>query len=373
MAGQCFEASQTRQQSGFFTHWIDNTQTVLPSDPHSNFHSYPHYQKKNTRNYAPLDAATVQCNTLIYILYCILMSNSSAMKTWLAIDFLDLFWYIRARSASKASSSMKRKDIKAAIQQRGGIEAALIVPKGTLTTRQRRFAEAVAAGETGAAAYRSAYNTKASAHSQSNDATRLKRHPVISQQIEALKLANEAMAYASATQVRQLVIQSLIQTLIDPDTKAATKVSAAKVLGSVTEVAAFTDRKEITHIKDSSAIRDQIMAQLRSVITSDAQDVDADTLLGEIAGEKPVKSNASADDRTLGGDAILANEPHPRTLHSNPHEQSLENSDPPSSFDIDEGEGDISDEIAFMALNAETPPLGDETDEGGGDILDKKQ
>jgi len=173
--------------------------------------------------------------------------------------------------------------------------------------------------------------------------------------------------------VRQLVIQSLIQTLIDPDTKAATRVSAAKVLGNVTEVAAFTDRKEITHVKDSSAIRDQIMAQLRSVITSDAQDVDADALLGEIAGEKPAKSNTGAADRTTQGDAILTNEPHPRTLHSNPHEQSLENSDPPSSFDIDKGEGDISDEIAFMALNAETPPLGDETDEGGGDILDKKQ
>jgi len=268
--------------------------------------------------------------------------------------------------------SPSRKQVKAAISQ-VGVERVLSVPKGTLTSKQRRFAEAIAAGETGAAAYRSAYNTKASPHSQSNDATRLKRHPVISQQIDALRLAKEAMKYADAASIRQLVIQSLIQTVIDPDVKHATKVQAAKVLGGVTEVAAFTDRKEITHVKDSSAIRDQIMAQLRSVITSDAQDVDADALLQELGSEKPAKSNASADDRTLGGDAILTNEPHPRTLHSNPHEQSLENLDPPSSFDIDKGEGDISDEIAFMALNAETPPLGDETDEGRGDILDKKQ
>jgi len=265
------------------------------------------------------------------------MSNSSAMKTWLAIDFLDLFWYIRARSASKASSSpMKspsRKQVKAAISQ-VGVERVLSVPKGTLTSKQRKFAEAIAAGETGAAAYRQAYDTQASPHSQSNDATRLKRHPVISQQIEALKLANEAMAYASATQVRQLVIQSLIQTLIDPDTKAATKVSAAKVLGSVTEVAAFTDRKEITHVKDSSAIRDQIMAQLRSVITSDAQDVDADALLGEIAGESigVANQNAPGDSPTLPGDALFATGTPPATMHSNPLEQSPEIPEP-SDFD----------------------------------------
>jgi hypothetical protein len=272
------------------------------------------------------------------------MSNSSAMKTWLAIDFLDLFWYIRARSASKASSSpMKapsRKQVKAAIQAKG-IEGALLVPKGTLTTRQRKFAEAIAAGETGAAAYRQAYDTQASSQVQSHEALKLKRHPKIALQIEALTLANEAMAYASATQVRQLVIQSLIQTLIDPDTKAATKVAAAKVLGSVTEVAAFTDRKEVTHIKDSSAIRDQIMAQLRSVITSDAQDVDADALLGEIAGKSigVANQNAPGDSPTLPGDALFATGTPPATMHSNELEQSTEISDPaifnPESSDDD--------------------------------------
>jgi hypothetical protein len=273
-----------------------------------------------------------------------------------------------------------RKQVKQAIQK-VGIEGALMVPKGTLTTRQRKFAEAVAAGETGAAAYRAAYNTKASPHSQSNDATKLKKHPVISQQIEALKLANEAMTYASASQVRQLVIQSLIQTLIDPETKAATRVSAAKVLGNVTEVAAFTDRKEITHIKDSGAIRDQIMQQLRSVITNDAETIDTEALLDELGSDKskakkPAESNACEDDPTTQGDATLTTEPHPRTLHSNPHEQSPEKLDslipsdnPPSSLQNDNGEGDISDELAFLALNTETPPLDSEMEDGEGDIF----
>jgi len=300
------------------------------------------------------------------------------------IAFPYLFLYRRARSASRASSSMKRKDIKAAIQKRGGIEAALIVPKGTLTSKQRKFAEAIAAGETGAAAYRAAYDTEASAHSQSNDATRLKRHPVISQQIEALKLANEAMAYASAEQVRQLVIQSLIQTLIDPETKAATKVSAAKVLGNVTEVAAFTQRSEVTHVKDSGSIRDQIMAQLKTVIldASDAETIDADQLLSELAGnagDSGENENLAGDAPTGEGDANLTTRSHSRTLHSNPHEQSDQNSDsripqqdPPSSFENDNTGDDIFDDVAFMALNTETPPLSSEMEEGGGDIFGEK-
>jgi hypothetical protein len=266
-----------------------------------------------------------------------------------------------------------RKQVKAAIQK-AGIERALSVPKGTLTSKQRRFAEAIAAGETGAAAYRSAYDTQASSQVQSHEALKLKRHPKIALQIEALTLANEAMAYASASQVRQLVIQSLIQTLIDPETKAATRVSAAKVLGNVTEVAAFTDRKEITHIKDSGAIRDQIMQQLRSVITNDAETIDTDALLDELGSDKskakkPAESNACEDEPTGGGDATLTTEPHPRTLHSNPHEQSLENSDPPSSLQNEDGEGDISDELAFLALNTETPPLDSEMGDGEGDIF----
>lgn len=275
-----------------------------------------------------------------------------------------------------------RSDLKAAIKKRGGVEAALYVPKGTLTAKQRKFAEAIAAGETGAAAYRQAYDTHASAHSQSNDATRLKRHPVISQQIEALKLANEAMAYADAESIRRLVIQSLIQTVIDPDVKAATKVAAAKVLGSVTEVAAFTDRKEITHVRDSSDIRKQIMARLKDVIldASDAEAVDADALLHEISGENPAESMAASADRTHGGDATLTNEPHSRALHSNPHERSSQKSDSPiqgadprHSFENDNGEGDISDDMAFLMLNTETPPLSSEMGDTGGDISGKKR
>jgi hypothetical protein len=276
-----------------------------------------------------------------------------------------LFWYIRAISEQREQQIImktpSRKALRAAIATKG-IEGAMMVPKGTLTTRQRRFAEAVAAGETGAAAYRAAYNTKASPHSQSNDATRLKRHPVISQQIDALRLANEAMKYADAASIRQLVIQSLIQTVIDPDVKHATKVQAAKVLGNVTEIAAFTERKEISHVQGSGAIRDQIMDQLKTVILSsgDVETIDADRLLSELAAdpEKAAHKNADDGEGTGRGHPETSNEPHPRSLHSNPHEQSQEES--------------ISDDLAFLSLNTETPPLPPETPTPGGNIFGEK-
>jgi hypothetical protein len=299
---------------------------------------------------------------LIYCVYCILLTDSSAINPGRPIDVLYLFWYCRAISEqSEQQIDMKpasRKQLKAAIQSKG-IEGALLVPKGTLTKKQRAFAEAIAAGETGAAAYRMSYNTQASPHSQSNDATRLKRHPVISQQIEALRLANEAMKYADAASIRQLVIQSLIQTVIDPDVKHATKVQAAKVLGSVTEIAAFTERREVTHVKDSGEIRSQILDQLKTMMlgSSDATDVDADSLLAEITGNDSIESdneNRQDDNPTLSGGCQFDNGTPPSTLHSNPHE---------ASQHFFEGS-------PIPLQTPATTPLSLETQTPGGDIFD---
>ena len=65
-------------------------------------------------------------------------------------------------------------------------------------------------------------------------------------------------------------------------------MQAAKVLGTVTEVAAFTERKEIRTIRSSEDTKAQIMAQLRQMLNAGAEDatfIEADTLLKELAGE----------------------------------------------------------------------------------------
>jgi hypothetical protein len=128
----------------------------------------------------------------------------------------------------------------------------------------------------------------------------------------------------------------------------ATKIQAAKILGQVTEVAAFTERKEITHVRDSGAIREQIMSQLKTMMlaSDDAETIDADSLLVELAGAEPHPEGTPPNAERDSGSHV----------HTIPHEQSPENSDlsqfsedPPLSSEIDTPRGDIfggNDEVA---------------------------
>jgi hypothetical protein len=121
--------------------------------------------------------------------------------------------------------------------------------------------------------------------------------------------------------LRSLVIQSLVQVLIDPDAKQATKVQASKVLGTVTEVSAFTERKEIRHIRSSEDTKAKIMGQLREMLNAGAEDatiIEADTLLRELSGEThplPTPPNGVAESQD--------------PIHTIPPELSDKESDPP--------------------------------------------
>lgn len=170
-----------------------------------------------------------------------------------------------------------------------------------LTAKQKAFARAVAMGETGAGAYRAAYKTKAKPKVVGDAASKLKAHAGIAAEIEALKLAQAAAEYRSPAALRALVIQTLVEVAVNPDEKAAVRVNAAKVLGTVTEVAAFTERKEVRTISSSEDTRARIMAELKTMMlnTGDAVDVEALSLLDEL--KSPVESpetRADTDDDT---------------------------------------------------------------------------
>ena len=164
-----------------------------------------------------------------------------------------------------------------------------------LTSKQRAFARAVAMGETGAGAYRAAYKTKAKPKVVGDAASKLRAHAGIAQEIEALKLAQAAAEHRSPAALRALVIQTLVEVAVNPDEKAAVRVNAAKVLGTVTEVAAFTERKEVRTIASSDDTRARIMSELRSLMlnTGEAVDVDAISLLDEL--QTPVESPETRD------------------------------------------------------------------------------
>jgi hypothetical protein len=186
-----------------------------------------------------------------------------------------------------------------------------------LTAKQKTFAMEVAKGSTGAAAYRKAYNTKSSPKIQGDAAFKLKAKPDIAQEIQAYQLAIEGAKHRNPAALRELVIQSLVKVIIDPESKPGQITAAAKVLGTVTEVAAFTERKEVRTITSSEDARAAIMLQLRELSNAGATDAhiidaQADDLMRELAGSEthPPATPPNLDVT------------HPATIHTIPLEQS---------------------------------------------------
>ena len=235
-----------------------------------------------------------------------------------------------------------RKALRETLQGKG-LEASLRIGKTGLTHKQRKFAEAVVLeGMNASDAYRSAYNTKGNPATVNPAASRLLDNGKVAATVAALERAKELSAWQSAEALRSLVISTLTEIATDEHTKAATRVSAVKVLGTVVGVDAFRETKRIEHIQDSGEIKAQIMDQLKTLMlgSQDAQDVDADSLLAELAGDEP----------HLGGDTPNQewdSDPH---MHTIPHEPTPEFTEPPPlSEQLQTPRGDIfggNDEVA---------------------------
>jgi hypothetical protein len=195
-----------------------------------------------------------------------------------------------------------------------------------LTGKQKAFAMEVAKGSTGAGAYRKAYNAKGKPKTVGDHASRLKGDDRIRAEIEAYSLAIEAAKHRNPAALRELVIQSLVQVIIDPESKPGQITAAAKVLGTVTEVAAFTQRSEVKTITSSEDARAAIMAQLRQLTNAQAVDVeaidaDADSLMSELANPAPDATHPPPTPQ-------IEEEESPLYLHTIPHERTPSEVDP---------------------------------------------
>jgi hypothetical protein len=192
-----------------------------------------------------------------------------------------------------------------------------------LTTKQKRFARDVAMGATKAQAYRNNYNAK-SPHTMTSKPYHLAADDRVKAEIEAIKRAIAAQEYQTPAALRALVIQSLVGVITNPDSQPGQITAAAKVLGTVTEVAAFTERKEVRTITSSEDARAKIMAELKQLANADAVDVlaidaDADSLLAELAAGD-ADSGVSETHRTPTPQTGKAESP--ANIHTIPHEQS---------------------------------------------------
>jgi hypothetical protein len=174
---------------------------------------------------------------------------------------------------------------------------------GALTPKQRKFAHEVAKGSTKADAYRAAYDVT-SKHTMASKPYELMRDDRIQREIDAYALAIEAEKHRTPAALRSLVIQGLVQVALSEDTKDSVRVQALKTLGTVTEVAAFTERKEVRSITSSDDARARVMQELRGILTAQASDAtvieaDADSLMRELA----VNFNAAAEGNAEAPDA----------------------------------------------------------------------
>ena len=194
-------------------------------------------------------------------------------------------------------------------------------PTSRLTNKQRAFARAIAYGETKAGAYRAAYNTAAAPAKQSQEGQRLVRNPAVARQIDAFRVAQAAAEYRTPALLRALVIERLTSTAIDPDVKPAQQLRALELLGKVTEVAAFTERREVIKVDTSGTAKSRLLASLRLAIDStivDAAIKPATELLAELAqaqAEKAEESTPPDPDPHASPEWPLV------PMHSTPHKQ----------------------------------------------------
>jgi hypothetical protein len=225
---------------------------------------------------------------------------------------------------------LNRKQISEAMQS-VPLESVLLgaTAKGEkqLTARQAAFAEAIALGETKAGAYRKAYNSKGKPHTASRRGQEVAKIGAVQAQIDALKLANEARKYATPAALRSLVIERLTAHAIDDTVKPAQRLRALELLGKVTEIAAFTERREIVKLTSSIDAKAQLLSVLRAAINSQAIDV-----MPKLGAPMPDEVIEDGGMGLKNASDALAAAPHPRDcaaptpapLLSIPHPQSAE-------------------------------------------------
>ncbi len=198
-----------------------------------------------------------------------------------------------------------------------------------LTPKQQAFAKNLAHGDPPSAAYKKAFNRKGKSAHIANDAYKLRQRPDVIQMQEAYAKALEGQRYQTPAALRALVIESLVSVIIDPEANHSQVVAAAKVLGTVTEVAAFTERKEVHTITSSETARAKVMQQLRDMMKQDATDVvenDALSLVEELRAASETPTTPTEPLESLAHIHTIPLKRSPAELDPSP----LEESAPPS-------------------------------------------
>ena len=245
-------------------------------------------------------------------------------------------------------SKITRKQVDQVLKE-NPIHEILNIDKTALTPKQLKYCENVARGDTQAGAYRKAYNSKAKPAVQANKGYELSKRDDIQVMTEAIKKGLEWEKSYSLAQTRALVVERLTKEALDEDSSPSARINALKALGTVAGVDAFVHRTETTVIKDSSKIRDDLMAQLKDAMQANTIDIDADEreLLAEIAPpkRKPVLADPPHPDPTF------EQKESPQLLHSNPDTQSPSKTTLPFLDEKDEQNHGVPEQVATLPVD----------------------
>ena len=161
-----------------------------------------------------------------------------------------------------------------------------------------------------------------------SSANKLAKRPDIQLLIDAYSQANHAKEYHSPLRLRELVIHQLTMHALAEDVPPAQRIKSLELLGKVTEVGAFTERKESVVIHESSKLKQKLLDQLKTIVSEDGAQVtedEGDKLLKELMGYRVAESSDHEPTHTAPPE--VEND-HPQSYtHINPHTQPSPESD----------------------------------------------
>lgn len=163
-------------------------------------------------------------------------------------------------------------------------------------------------GKTKAQAYRESYKANPAPSTMLSEPYMVAANPIVAREVEAYKLAIEAEKHRNPAQLKALLVQQLVQHSLDDDFPPASRVQCLKLLGSLFEVGAFVERKEITTVNRSEDIRTRLLSRLQTItVDADVKVDDALDLLAEIRTGKAdaVVSDGAGADPTEGASPRL--------------------------------------------------------------------
>ena len=217
---------------------------------------------------------------------------------------------------------LTKKQIKEALEKQPLYEM-LQVDKSAFTTKQLKFCENLASGETKAGAYRKAYNSKGKTSTIAKRGHEMAKRGDIQGMTEAIKAGIEFEKQYTAGQIRALVVQRLTQEAISDDSNPSVRVNALKALGTIAGVDAFQHVTVSKKTIDSDKARADLLAMLKQALYDNARtieqsDSDIDALMRDIEGGLSNSGGSISDPHT----PLLAEGTPESILHTIPDTQS---------------------------------------------------